>query len=119
MKRRVNKAPELTGEQKEELASLAATPEKDVDTIDIAELTAEDFARALRLHDLYKPRKKQITARIDADVLLWLKSKGGLGYQSRLNAILREAMTYDTGVGTSGTTKQTSKRSQAAPKGSR
>ena len=35
--------------------------------------------------------KQQITARIDADVLDWLKS-GGKGYQSRLNAILRREM---------------------------
>ena len=32
--------------------------------------------------------------RIDADVLLWLKSAGP-GYQTRLNAILREAMMRD------------------------
>ncbi|MDE0347407.1 MAG: BrnA antitoxin family protein [Boseongicola sp.] len=35
--------------------------------------------------------KKQITTRVDADVLVWLKS-GGKGYQSRMNAILRQAM---------------------------
>jgi uncharacterized protein (DUF4415 family) len=32
-----------------------------------------------------------VTARIDADVLFWLKSNGE-GYQSRMNAILRQAM---------------------------
>ncbi len=30
------------------------------------------------------------------DVLLWLKSKGERGYQSRLNTILREAMARET-----------------------
>ena len=39
----------------------------------------------------YKPLKRQITARVDADVLEWLKSQGK-GYQSRLNAILRREM---------------------------
>ena len=39
----------------------------------------------------YRPVKKQITARVDADVLTWLKSQGK-GYQSRMNAILRDAM---------------------------
>jgi uncharacterized protein (DUF4415 family) len=39
----------------------------------------------------YRPVKKQITARVDADVLAWLKSQGK-GYQSRMNAILRDAM---------------------------
>jgi uncharacterized protein (DUF4415 family) len=37
------------------------------------------------------PRKRQITARVDADVLDWLKAQGK-GYQSRINAILRRAM---------------------------
>jgi uncharacterized protein (DUF4415 family) len=40
---------------------------------------------------LYKPTKQATTVRIDADVLLWLKSSGK-GYQTRINAILREAM---------------------------
>ena len=39
----------------------------------------------------FRPLKSQITIRVDKDVLHWLKS-GGSGYQSRLNAILREAM---------------------------
>jgi len=39
----------------------------------------------------YRPVKRQITARVDADVLVWLKSQGK-GYQSRMNAILRDAM---------------------------
>ena len=39
----------------------------------------------------YRPVKRQITARLDADVLAWLKSEGK-GYQSRMNAILRKEM---------------------------
>jgi uncharacterized protein (DUF4415 family) len=35
--------------------------------------------------------------RIDADVLLWLKSNGK-GYQTRINTILREAMLHHHGV---------------------
>ena len=35
--------------------------------------------------------KQQITARVDADVLAWLKGQGK-GYQSRINAILRREM---------------------------
>ena len=34
------------------------------------------------------PRKQQLTIRLDADVLAWLKSHGR-GYQSRINAVLR------------------------------
>jgi uncharacterized protein (DUF4415 family) len=39
----------------------------------------------------YRPVKKQITARVDADVLDGLKSQGK-GYQGRINAILRREM---------------------------
>jgi uncharacterized protein (DUF4415 family) len=35
--------------------------------------------------------KQQVTVRVDADVLTWLRSTGR-GYQSRLNEILRQAM---------------------------
>ena len=39
----------------------------------------------------YRPRKQQITARLDGDVLHRLKSQGK-GYQSRVNEILRREM---------------------------
>ena len=39
-------------------------------------------------HNLYKPRKVQITLRIDADVLEMFK-KTGEGYQTRINEALR------------------------------
>jgi uncharacterized protein (DUF4415 family) len=40
---------------------------------------------------LYKPVKQNVQIRIDADVLEWLKREGP-GYQTRANAILRQAM---------------------------
>ncbi|MDR0497803.1 MAG: BrnA antitoxin family protein [Treponema sp.] len=40
---------------------------------------------------LYKPIKKTEQIRLDADVLEWLKQAGS-GYQTRANAILRQAM---------------------------
>ena len=40
---------------------------------------------------LYKPIKKTVQIRLDADVLEWLKQAGS-GYQTRANAILRQAM---------------------------
>jgi len=40
---------------------------------------------------LYKPIKKVVQLRIDADVLDWLK-QAGPGYQTRANAVLRQAM---------------------------
>ena len=82
--------PPLTAEQRERLNALAEMPDNEIDTSDIPELTDTQLAE-MRRADLYRPRKRQITARIDADVLEWLKAAGP-GYQSRLNAILRQAM---------------------------
>jgi uncharacterized protein (DUF4415 family) len=39
----------------------------------------------------WPPVKKQLTIRLDADVLAWLKGHGR-GYQTRINRILRVAM---------------------------
>ena len=36
--------------------------------------------------------QQQITLRIDADILAWLRAQAPEGYQSRLNAVLRKAM---------------------------
>jgi uncharacterized protein (DUF4415 family) len=40
---------------------------------------------------LYRPLKKPVTLRIDADVLAWFKKKGR-GYQTRMNRVLRRVM---------------------------
>jgi len=39
----------------------------------------------------YKPIKKPVTLRVDADVLGWFK-KQGRGYQTRINQALRKVM---------------------------
>lgn len=82
--------PELNEERRKELAKLDALPADQIDTSDIPELTDEQWASAVRGR-FYRPIKQQITARLDADVLAWLKA-GGQGYQTRMNAILRRAM---------------------------
>jgi len=41
--------------------------------------------------DNYRPIKKTVNVRLDADVIEWLQS-AGKGYQTRMNAILRDAM---------------------------
>jgi uncharacterized protein (DUF4415 family) len=41
--------------------------------------------------DLYRPLKKPVTLRLDADVLAWFK-RGGSRYQTRINAALRRVM---------------------------
>jgi uncharacterized protein (DUF4415 family) len=82
--------PPLTKEDRARLKALAARPDSEIDTSDIPEMTEEQWKKAKRGH-FYRPRKRQITARLDADVLDWLKAQGK-GYQSRLNAILRREM---------------------------
>jgi uncharacterized protein (DUF4415 family) len=52
--------------------------------------TKPDF-QSVRISDFYRPLKKPITVRIDADVLAWFK-KDGRRYQTRINAALRKVM---------------------------
>lgn len=79
----------LTDEQKAELAALAELPEDQIDTSDIPELL--DWSRAQR-GMFYRPVKKQITLRLDADIVAWfkIKAKDGRGYQTDINRALRE-----------------------------
>ncbi|MDR0578027.1 MAG: BrnA antitoxin family protein [Candidatus Accumulibacter sp.] len=82
--------PPLTDEQRANLRALAARPDSEIDYGDIPPLTEAFWQNAVRGR-FYKPIKRQITARVDADVLEWLKSQGA-GYQTRINAILRREM---------------------------
>lgn len=82
--------PPLTERQRLHLEALAAAPDDGIDCGDIPELTDGELAEMAPAAQ-YRPIKRQITARVDADVLAWLKSQGR-GYQSRLNAILRREM---------------------------
>ncbi len=82
--------PALTPRQKAELKALKAKPESRIDYSDIPPLGDEFWRRAVR-NPFYKPNKAATTVRIDADVLLWLRSQGK-GYQTRINAILRREM---------------------------
>jgi len=76
---------------KRRMAALSEVPNDEIDLSDIPEWTAEDFKKSVPFRSLWKPRKEQITARIDADVLLWLKSHGK-GYQTFMNKVLRKEM---------------------------
>jgi len=87
--------PELTASEKAELKALADLPEEAIDTSDIPPLD-ESFWKIAERGKFYKPVKKQITIRVDSDVLAWLKSEGN-GYQTRMNNILREAMMKKAG----------------------
>ena len=83
----MNKVPDLV---RKELAALAAKPEGEIDFSDLPATQRKDWQGAQR-GKFYRPIKQQLTVRVDADVLEWLKSQGS-GYQSRLNDILRNAM---------------------------
>jgi uncharacterized protein (DUF4415 family) len=69
----------------EELRHLDTMP---IDYSDIPELDDDFFRRAIMARDL---RKKQLTIRLDPDVLDWVK-RHGKGYQTRINRILRVVM---------------------------
>lgn len=90
MKRENGFSP-MDEDTKARLEALAGLPDSEIDTSDIKEWSDEDFSKAVPFHSIYKPRKEQITTRIDADILLWLKSHGK-GYQTLLNDLLRKEM---------------------------
>lgn len=82
--------PPLTQQQQDEIAVLSAMPDRQIDYSDIPPLADSFWKNAVR-NQVHKPLKQATTVRIDADVLAWLKS-AGKGYQTRINAILRDAM---------------------------
>lgn len=88
----------MDDDMKKRLEALAALPDSQIDTSEITEWTAADFAQARPFRSLFRPRKEQITARIDADVLAWLKSHGK-GYQTYMNELLRRDMMNELGKG--------------------
>jgi uncharacterized protein (DUF4415 family) len=85
--------PALSAAQKAELAALAKRPDAEIDLSDAPELDEAFWRQAVR-NPFYRPVKKQLTVRLDADVLAWLRA-AGRGYQTKLNAILRQAMLAD------------------------
>ena len=82
--------PPLTEDRKAELKALNELRDDKIDYSDIPPLNDAFWQSAVR-NPFYKPTKTSTTVRVDADVLAWLKNQGR-GYQTRMNAILREAM---------------------------
>jgi uncharacterized protein (DUF4415 family) len=64
-----------------------ARKDSDIDFSDASELGPDFFARAI----IWPGPKKQITLRMDPDVLTFFR-KHGRGYQSTINAVLRKYM---------------------------
>lgn len=84
MKKQTNK------QRRRELQTIAALPDESIDTTDIPELNEEQMRQAIRGR-MYRPVKKPVTIRLDADVIEWLKQQGP-GYQTKANRILRMQM---------------------------
>lgn len=89
-KRTIQIGDQPTPEMLKEVEEAAKKPIKYTD--DAPKLTEEQLSEFKPYymvdHNLYKPRKVQITLRIDADVLEMFK-KTGEGYQTRINEALR------------------------------
>ncbi len=85
----------LTENQKRQLEFPANRKDEDIDLSDIPELTGDFWKNAVR-GKFYRPIKKAVSLRLDADVIAWLK-KDGAGYQTRANGILRERMLRELG----------------------
>ena len=80
----------LTAERLEEIKNYPISYDEDS-----PKLTKEQIARLRPAHEAYwnvTPVKKTISIKIDADILAVLQSLGK-GYQTRINSILREAIT--------------------------
>ncbi|MBP2168869.1 uncharacterized protein (DUF4415 family) [Erwinia toletana] len=73
-----------------ELNVLASEPDSEIDYSDIPPLDEALWKDAVS-GQFCRPVKTHASVRIDTDLLAWLKAPGK-GYQTRLNAILREAM---------------------------
>jgi uncharacterized protein (DUF4415 family) len=74
-----------------ELEALIRMRDDQIDTSDIPEVS--DWSGAV-VGKFYRPIEDPVTLRIDRDVLAWLKSAGPR-YQTRINALLRTAMSAE------------------------
>jgi len=73
---------------KSDLARIDRMKDREIDYSDIPALDKSFLKKATVA---WPPVKKQLTIRLDADVLQWLKGHGR-GYQTRINRILRVVM---------------------------
>ena len=76
----------ISAELLAQLKALEGLPDSDIDLSDSPEVT--DWSDAVR-GKFYRPVKQLLSVRLDADLIDWFKSSGR-GYQTRINAALRE-----------------------------
>ena len=79
----------LTQKQRADLDALAALPDEEIDT---SEMHEQGDWRGGKRGVYYRPIKKQITLRIDADLIEWFRqhATSDNGYQTRINDALRQ-----------------------------
>jgi uncharacterized protein (DUF4415 family) len=86
------KKADISRESRTDWVRVDEMKDEEIDFSDVPELTPEMFAKAVVRQGLQTAkRKEQLTLRIDSDVLDWFK-KGGRGYQTRINRLLRAYM---------------------------
>ena len=75
-----------------DLERARAVRDSDIDFSDFPELTDAELEHMVRTRAArLKALKRPISIRLDPEVLQWLKREGS-GYQTRINALLRDAM---------------------------
>ena len=80
---------ELPPDVQAQMRALEDLPDDQIDTTDAPEIL--DWSDARR-GVFYRPVKRQITLRLDADIIAWFKvrARDGRGYQTDINGALRE-----------------------------
>ena len=81
----------ITKERLEEIKAFKVTDFSDAPILTEEQMKEFKPSHLRGIMKNYKPIKKTVNVRLDADVIEWLQS-AGRGYQTRMNAILREAM---------------------------
>ena len=78
----------LTKKQRYEIEALASMSDGEIDTSEIPEVA--DWENPV-IGKFYRPVKKQVSLRLDADMLELFKVQGGK-YQAHINQVLRRYM---------------------------
>jgi uncharacterized protein (DUF4415 family) len=77
-------------ERRKQIRRFDAIRDDQINTTDIPEITEEQMRKGVVGH-LYRPIKRPVTMRLDADVIAWLK-QGGPGYQTKAKVLHDEDM---------------------------
>jgi uncharacterized protein (DUF4415 family) len=81
----------LMRNQRREIAAIAKVRDEDIDLSEMPEPRKVVDGSGAEVGRFYRPPKRPVTMRLDAEVIDWLKSYGP-GYQTKANLLLRHAM---------------------------